>query len=65
MRAAGGTLMAIRDQLRGQGFVISHQSVKNIIERREAAASRLSGQQLAYKAPYNPSTEMRSSPTAA
>jgi putative DNA-invertase from lambdoid prophage Rac len=38
MREAGATLIAIRDQLRGQGFAISHQSVKNIIERREAAA---------------------------
>jgi putative DNA-invertase from lambdoid prophage Rac len=38
MREAGATLIAILDQLRGQGFAISHQSVKNIIERREAAA---------------------------
>jgi putative DNA-invertase from lambdoid prophage Rac len=38
MREAGATLIAIRDQLRGQGFAISHQSVKNIIERHEAAA---------------------------
>jgi putative DNA-invertase from lambdoid prophage Rac len=39
MRGAGATLMHIRDTLRGQGFAISHQSVKNIIERREGALS--------------------------
>jgi DNA invertase Pin-like site-specific DNA recombinase len=36
MRGAGATLMAIRDDLRARGFAISHQSVKNIIERRGA-----------------------------
>jgi putative DNA-invertase from lambdoid prophage Rac len=38
MREGGRTLMDIRDALRGQGFAISHQSVANILARREAAA---------------------------
>jgi putative DNA-invertase from lambdoid prophage Rac len=38
MREIGRTLMDIRDTLRGQGFAISHQSVANILSRREAAA---------------------------
>jgi putative DNA-invertase from lambdoid prophage Rac len=38
MRGSGATLMAIRDQLRGQGFAISHQSVANILARQEGAA---------------------------
>jgi putative DNA-invertase from lambdoid prophage Rac len=38
MREVGRTLMEIRDQLRGQGFAISHQSVANILARREVAA---------------------------
>jgi putative DNA-invertase from lambdoid prophage Rac len=38
MREGGRTLMDIRDTLRGQGFAISHQSVANILARREAAA---------------------------
>jgi putative DNA-invertase from lambdoid prophage Rac len=38
MREGGRTLMGIRDTLRGQGFAISHQSVANILARREAAA---------------------------
>jgi putative DNA-invertase from lambdoid prophage Rac len=37
MRGAGAILMHIRDTLRGQGFAISHQSVANIIERRQGA----------------------------
>ena len=38
MREGGRTLMDIRDTLRGQGFAISHQSVANILARREVAA---------------------------
>jgi putative DNA-invertase from lambdoid prophage Rac len=38
MREVGRTLMDIRDTLRGHGFAISHQSVANILARREAAA---------------------------
>jgi len=38
MREVGRTLMDIRDTLRGQGFAISHQSVANILARREVAA---------------------------
>ena len=38
MREVGRTLMEIRDQLRGQGFAISHQSVANILSRREVVA---------------------------
>jgi putative DNA-invertase from lambdoid prophage Rac len=37
MRGTGATLMAIRDRLRGQGFQISHQSVANILDRRDGA----------------------------
>jgi putative DNA-invertase from lambdoid prophage Rac len=39
MREVGATLMEIRDQLRGQGFAISHQSVANILARQEGAAA--------------------------
>jgi DNA invertase Pin-like site-specific DNA recombinase len=35
MRAAGRSLMAIRDAMRAQGFQISHQSVANILQRPE------------------------------
>jgi putative DNA-invertase from lambdoid prophage Rac len=38
MRGAGATLMHIRDTLRVQGFAISHQSVANVLARREATA---------------------------
>jgi putative DNA-invertase from lambdoid prophage Rac len=38
MREAGRTLMEIRDTMRDRGHRISHQSVANILSRREAAA---------------------------
>jgi DNA invertase Pin-like site-specific DNA recombinase len=38
MRAAGTSLMDIRDMLRGQGFRISHESVRKILNRAETAA---------------------------
>lgn len=39
LRERGATLMHIRDTLRGQGFQISHQSVANILGRRDTACS--------------------------
>jgi putative DNA-invertase from lambdoid prophage Rac len=39
MRAQGGTLMDIRDAMRGQGFAISHQSVANIVARQGAGGA--------------------------
>lgn len=38
MRAGGATLMAIRDAVRARGHQISHQSVKNILDRQAAEA---------------------------
>jgi len=37
MRARGMTFKQIADELRGRGFQISHQSVKDILDRRERA----------------------------
>jgi putative DNA-invertase from lambdoid prophage Rac len=37
MRAQGGTLMDIRDTMRERGHLISHQTVANLLDRREGA----------------------------
>jgi DNA invertase Pin-like site-specific DNA recombinase len=38
MRSIGHSLMAIRDVLRGRGFQISHQTVRNVVARQAEAA---------------------------
>jgi putative DNA-invertase from lambdoid prophage Rac len=38
LRSAGASLMVIRDELRAQGFVISHQGVKNVLDRTAGLA---------------------------
>jgi putative DNA-invertase from lambdoid prophage Rac len=38
MRAEGRSLMAIRDEMRGRGFSVSHETVRKCLRRSEAAA---------------------------
>jgi DNA invertase Pin-like site-specific DNA recombinase len=50
MRASGHSLMAIRDAMRGRGFQISHQTVRNVVAR-QAEAEGLRHERSPYRPP--------------